>query len=560
LKEKLLRKGIVIGIIMVFVGSCVIPSAHTKINTTSDSCDIPTWYSGDEWIYTADPVSYYSKNGSFNGKIENLKREMQGVTTITHDDDVIWVYQVKVSGDITGELSWLELSGDLEGKIEGVSYIRITDLAEVKTEIVSTGTVQILFITQNYKLTNSNLFFPPVELYDFPLKVDDTWEISILTSSSGSFILGDLIEEEFSSSNWLNETIHCSKKEVVSVGAGDFECFTITYSSDTFWYSPEVGNIVKSEVDQRDRDYTFNMDLSLESFFRSAQPINVTENIDPFEAIIGQEIIISGQAVDSNSDPIQNRNISIEIPRIGENWITKTDDDGYYSLTLEAPYMIDDTPSVGEFGSDGVVVRCSYDGLEGYKIKTLLIIDNFPPEPPTIKGPTSGKKRIKYDYEFLSPDPEDDDLYYFVEWGDDTNSGWEGPYHSGQPMILNHTWNEKGTFTIRAKAKDALGSESMWTDLEVTMPKGKQSKSSDPGGIRGPIWGIISGYQFTGPYKDHLVLDAIRLRYLGFGYAFSAGLYPRIYRNRQVTFSYPNFNGRITTHFIIGIISGLPGG
>ena len=476
MKKSFLRIGFSLTIIFLLIGVGLIPTALTTINNaTTNSCDIPTWCIGDEWIYTADPVSYYSENGSFDGKIENFKREVIGVTTITHSDEQFEVYQVDITGDITGEISWEGLSGDLEGEVTGVSYVRVTDLAEVKTEIVSTGVVKILFINRDYELTNSNLFFPPLELYDFPLKLYDQWEISSNILSSGSFIIEGLIEEEFSESEMFDEIIQCTDKESVSVPAGDFESYKITYSSDTFWYSPEVGNIVKSEVNQGDRDYTFNMDLSLESFSRGTQPIDVTENLDPSEAIIDQELIISGQAVDSNSDPIQNGDISIEIPRIGESWFTSTDDDGYYTITIEAPYVFDDTPSAGEFGSDGVIVRCSSGDLEGYRVKTLLIIDDFPPDPPVINGPSSGKIGEEYDYEFFATDPDGGDLYYFVDWGDDTNSGWKGPYPAG--MTLSHKWDEEGTFYIRAKAKDDYGAESGWSDpLIVSITKKSRIK------------------------------------------------------------------------------------
>ena len=89
--------------------------------------------------------------------------------------------------------------------------------------------------------------------------------------------------------------------------------------------------------------------------------------------------------------------------------------------------------------------------------------------------------------------------------------------------------------------------------------KYEEKPTLDPGVIRGPIWGRIRGYEFTGPYSDHLELDTICIRYFGIGYAFNSGLYPRVYRDRHVTFSYPNFKGIITPTFIIGTISGLPG-
>ena len=270
MQKSFLRTRISITVIFLFIGASVIPTAPTTINNSpTDSCDIPTWQMGDEWIYTADPVSYNSDSGSFIGRIENFKREVIGVTTITHDDEKIEVYQLDLTGDITGEISWEGLSGDLEGEVEGVSYIRVSDLAEVKTEIVSTGIVQILFINRDYELIHTNKFFPPFELYDFPLKLFDQWEISLNVINSGLFIIDGLVNEQYSESDMLDETLQCTK-EIVSVPAGDFESYKITYPSDTYWYSPEVGNLVKSEVEQGYRDYTFNMDLSLESFSRGS--------------------------------------------------------------------------------------------------------------------------------------------------------------------------------------------------------------------------------------------------------------------------------------------------
>ena len=89
-------------------------------------------------------------------------------------------------------------------------------------------------------------------------------------------------------------------------------------------------------------------------------------------------------------------------------------------------------------------------------------------------------------------------------------------------------------------------------------PKSEEINTLDPGGIRGPIWGRIRGYEYTGPHSDHLELDTIFVLYLGIGYAFDAGFYPRLYIFRDATFSYPNFEGTITSTNIKGTISGLP--
>ncbi len=209
-----------------------------------------------------------------------------------------------------------------------------------------------------------------------------------------------------------------------------------------------------------------------ESFW-GPRGITVTEDIVPSEAFVDQEVSISGWAVDVNSDPIQNGDISIEIPRIGESWSTTTDDNGYYTIQIAAPYIGDDTPSTGEFGSDGVIVRCVSNDLQGFCVKTLLIIENYPPYIPSIDGPASGKIGEEHEYNVSTIDPDGDTVFYFVDWGDDQTDEWIGPYDSGEEVVVSHTWDEQGTFYIRVKARDGYDSESEWGELEVTMPRNR---------------------------------------------------------------------------------------
>jgi len=97
-----------------------------------------------------------------------------------------------------------------------------------------------------------------------------------------------------------------------------------------------------------------------------------------------------------------------------------------------------------------------------------------PPEPPSITGETEGQYGEEYEYTFVSTDPEDQDIRYYIDWGDGTNSGWIGPYNSGQEITESHTWDARDTYTIRAKAKDIFDEESQWGTLEVTMPVNQQ--------------------------------------------------------------------------------------
>jgi hypothetical protein len=107
--------------------------------------------------------------------------------------------------------------------------------------------------------------------------------------------------------------------------------------------------------------------------------------------------------------------------------------------------------------------------LHTRKVYTFYTGANQPPNPPTIDGPTSGKQGQSYNYTFNSIDPNQDDLYYFIDWGDQTNSSWIGPYLSGNDVIKSHRWS-KGTYVIIVQAKDINGLESNWSTLQVTMP------------------------------------------------------------------------------------------
>ena len=108
----------------------------------------------------------------------------------------------------------------------------------------------------------------------------------------------------------------------------------------------------------------------------------------------------------------------------------------------------------------------------------VVIGDNLPPENPSIEGPLNGKINVEQDYVVVTSDPENNNVYYFIDWGDDTNSDWIGPYNSNEEITVKHTWSEKGTFNIKVKAKDIHDSESDWTNLEVTMPTFKMSLES----------------------------------------------------------------------------------
>jgi hypothetical protein len=119
---------------------------------------------------------------------------------------------------------------------------------------------------------------------------------------------------------------------------------------------------------------------------------------------------------------------------------------------------------------------------------------NDPPDAPTIDGPNGGGSGIEYTYNFASCDPDNDDVYYLIDWGDGETSGWSGPYPSCQIVEISHTWSEPGTYNIIAKAKDINDAESEWSEsFTVTF-----SNSPSAPIITGPPSGKkYTNYEFT---------------------------------------------------------------
>jgi len=424
--------------------------------------DVPTWAIGDSWTYTINPLSFSSPNISFYGSIENFQQ-----TVVGKNDDT---YTISISGDIAGDVVVNDIQGELTGAIVGESQVRVSDLADITTELHSFGEVIIIWMSFDYTMDMFMSSSPALEVYDFPLRFEE-WQLSGLTTVAGTFSIEGLLTQPFDGSQWVDETVECNTQEQITVPAGTFECYKIGRETTFSWFSTQVGNMVKTTVDQYDENMEIHLIATLNSYTRVNQPITVTMDLSPSMTVPGVSVLISGDAVETGSgDPIQNGAILIEIPTLGWSWTITTNSEGQYTLTFNAPTMTDDTACGRETGSGGVLVTCTSGGVSGYRVQTLTTLQDTPPETPAIQGPTEGKPKISYDYTIISVDPEDDDILYFIDWGDGTNSSWVGPYESNENVTLSHTFAKKGSYTVKVQARDIYAATSEWGSLQVTMP------------------------------------------------------------------------------------------
>ena len=104
------------------------------------------------------------------------------------------------------------------------------------------------------------------------------------------------------------------------------------------------------------------------------------------------------------------------------------------------------------------------------------------PNTPIVSGPKSGVIGERYGYTITAVDPQDDDVYYKISWGDCAVMYWDGPHKSGEEVTYEHAWCEVccpggGDFTIQVWVKDANDNMGDCKTFDVSMGQEKQESS-----------------------------------------------------------------------------------
>jgi len=127
-----------------------------------------------------------------------------------------------------------------------------------------------------------------------------------------------------------------------------------------------------------------------------------------------------------------------------------TMDEAY--IYAEAHDMQSESPQYGDYPEDIGAMISLWPGSE-------------PPETPTKPdGPVEWVQYVETTFSSTTTDPEEDGIYYLFDWGDGNNSGWVGPYASGQTGEASHIWTELGDYKITVIAKDINGVSSDWSE------------------------------------------------------------------------------------------------
>ena len=112
-----------------------------------------------------------------------------------------------------------------------------------------------------------------------------------------------------------------------------------------------------------------------------------------------------------------------------------------------------------------VVSKDNRGGTNESNIWNFTTKINYIPEIPIVPyGPSNGDAGEELVYVTTTLDPDGDDLFYWFDWGDGSNSGWVGPFKPNTIANASHIWSEGGDFNIRVKAKDIYGAESKYSE------------------------------------------------------------------------------------------------
>ena len=161
----------------------------------------------------------------------------------------------------------------------------------------------------------------------------------------------------------------------------------------------------------------------------------------------------------------------------------------------------------GNFWSDHDGIDENQDGFfdEPYEITGGLSFDFLPlsapfgrPDDIDFSGPSQGKIKEQTTFEMSVSDPEDDEVYVFVDWDDGEESGWLGPFESDEVFEISHTWLRQGDYEIKLKAKDCFGLETEFENIPITMPRARAIDSFFDSIIS--FWSIF--------FKNNYVFDA----------------------------------------------------
>jgi hypothetical protein len=340
-----------------------------SISRNNNLIDIPTWKIGDKWNYNGylDMVDFIVGSG-VNTDLQTLTGTLESTVTdiyiTTVDNSSSLVYKVESEGYYEANNINLDgQPGDLEVDMDTTSIIRASDLATVSQEAI----VEIDFcrdfwwtcinIDVGYLEVNQN-YSPPLEGYDFPISVGESWsqDYTTTTTYSGSSDYVDIPENTVSQST--------ANYEVVSQGFSgvSYASCTTSYNISSTnvdgeetgykWFCPAIRGDVKMETIE---SLGFSAVHSLSSYQAVSRQkvinIDVEFPLSPIDSEISAWINVSN----NNGNPLANEQLQFRYEIKGDIQTIATASNGSAHVTFNTGIYGDNSNSGDDLGSHGIL-------------------------------------------------------------------------------------------------------------------------------------------------------------------------------------------------------------
>ena len=362
---------------------------NSTINWTAHA---PVWNVGDLWTYVAvlDGQSLVDSAPELAGaELELLygtaNLQVMGVEELIIGEEIIPVYRTITSAVVVGD--GRDVPAPIIGSVDGyltaalvlTEYFRVGDLAliEYDKHIVMTFTAEISFIEQTVDIADfveSGVYSPPLEFYDFPLAMNESWNsVTNLTKTySGSSDVVTLPgEPEYFDQEWsflVNAT-------------GDGE-FSGCESSTKVWQTTSDGEVEEwrwwcPEVNQYSSRWTSDIalggvdaELTLTSYQPATNVLSVNVEINPNSSPLNGEVDCWVNITDSAGNNLSDKSGYIYLTGVNRTSFT-TSDNGSAYIRLKVGNTMDDTPISDDWATHGVVAYLHSDQSVGAVTLTL---------------------------------------------------------------------------------------------------------------------------------------------------------------------------------------------
>ncbi len=352
---------------------------------TVGSADVPEWRVSDNWIYDGYlDVSDFAASSGVSTNVQNLGGSLSRTVVDMYVTDLegnnTLVYEVESIGNYQsdGSIDLADQSGCLFVDMSTTEIIRASDLATytqtVGIDVFFDPWCWALLRQTVGELTVVNTFNPPLENYDFPISVGESWEMDYQqeTEFSGVSNFGIPIPDDTNESNSTSWTA-VSQGGSGAAYSGCYQSLNVSnYDSSGAengfnWYCPEVKGEVKSSIVQA---FGFIAVHELVSY----QPVQTGKQIE-----IDVQYPISPTGIDLSAwinvtdqgQPVPNQELQFRYESEQFFHNITTDSNGSYLITFDSGDNPDDTIGRDELGSHGLIAWIESEKAVG--AETLLI-------------------------------------------------------------------------------------------------------------------------------------------------------------------------------------------